>query len=126
MGRIYTKIGIIKIGVSMNYVFINERHKLLPEQEAILDESIEGYNIIKIPSEGWDSCQIVDKIEELNVQNDEGTRFIFVSPIPLMIALSVKNDIIVGIMHNDRREKKEINGKIISVVAQTGWELIWV
>lgn len=107
----------------MNYIFINEQHTLLPEQESLINESLDIVKIIKVPSEGWDSCQIVDKIEELN---EEGVRFIFVSPIPLMIALSVKEDICVGIMHNDKREKKEINGKIISVVAKTGWELIWI
>ena len=106
------------------YVFINEQHKLLSEQEKILSDLIGGYEIIKVPSEGWDSCQIVDKIDELDIGCNEV--FIFVSPIPLMIALSVKNGISVGIMHNDRREKKEVNGEIVSVVAQTGWELIIV
>ncbi len=106
------------------YVFINEQHNLLPEQEKLLNDLIGGYKIVKVSSEGWDSCQIIDKIDELDIGCDEV--FIFVSPIPLMIALSVKNDIPVGIMHNDKREKKEINGKIISTVAQTGWELIWI
>lgn len=106
----------------MNYVFINEQHKLLPEQEKILREGIDEFEIVNVPSDGWNSCQIVDKIDELNI--DKKVMFIFVSPIPLMIALSVKEGIIVGIMHNDKREKKEVNGKIVSTIAQTGWELI--
>ncbi len=107
-----------------NYVFINEQHKLLPEQEKILNEAIDGYEKILIPSDGWTSDQIVDKIDELGIPDD--VIFIFISPIPLMIALSVKSGIKIGIMHNDNREKKEINGKIISVVAKTGWELIFI
>lgn len=109
----------------MNYVFINEQHKLLPQQEKILKEAINGFELVKVPSDGWDSCQIVDKIDELDVGENKPI-FIFVSPIPLMIALSVKNGIPIAIMHNNMREKKEINGKIVSTVAQTGWELIFI
>ena len=106
-----------------NYVFINEQHKLLPEQEHILKgEFLDGYEIVKVPSDGWTSGMILDQITDRSADSV----FIFISPIPLMIGFSVLFKIPIVIMHNDKREKKEINGKIISVVAQTGWQLIWI
>lgn len=46
---------------------------------------------------------------------------VFVSPIPVLIGLTVKNGIDTYIFHNDRRDKKELpNSKIIMVVSQTG------
>lgn len=101
-------------------VLINEQHKLLPDQEHILNEAIDEYKIIKIPVDGWTSTEIVDKLNEIRKNFD---MVIFVSPIPLMIALAVKNRISIGIMYN---EKREINEKIISTVAQTKWELIFI
>lgn len=108
----------------MNFVMLNEQHRLLPEQEKLINDA-GNYTIVKVPAEGWTRDEIMKSFhDKMYVCNETG--IIFVSPIPLMIALAVKNEIKVGIMHNDKREKKELNGKIISTVAQIGWELIWI
>jgi len=53
-----------------------------------------------------------------------GNTIVFVSPIPYMVKELAK-DANVLVFHNDRREKKQLpNGKIIQVVAETGWQLV--
>lgn len=54
------------------------------------------------------------------------TDVVFVSPVPVLLAkLSASQVVKVHVLHNDNREKKELpNGKIISVVAKEGWELV--
>ena len=113
-------------------VLLNEQHKLLPEQKELLDSKFPKYKVKSIPAEGWTR-------EEMETITDElvGRTVVFVSPIPLLIReLSVisgaemqqdfrnKEFTKVFLFHNDKREKKEINGKIISVISKTGWELV--
>jgi len=121
----------------MTKVIINEQHKLLEDQERILNEKFSTWDLYKVPADGWNVAQI-EKVEE-ELRNEV---VIFCSPIPLLIARLSENlgylrrNFIgnddkklpeVLIFHNDHREKKELpNGKVISVVAQTGWELISV
>jgi hypothetical protein len=62
---------------------------------------------------------------------------VFVSPIPALLLILAQRDgerfgsgandglSCVQVFHNNKREKKELpNGKIISVTATEGWELI--
>ena len=116
-------------------VVMNETHSLLPEQEEILGMVYEGFDILPVPAQGWGIGVMIDKIHELHERAcREKLDIVFVSPIPLMIreltemALcpnSGRRRYRVKLFHNDRREKKELpGGKIIQVVAQTGWELV--
>jgi len=119
------------------FVIINEQHSLLPAQIEILENRIGDYEIIRVPAMGWtlkEQYEILQKLVHHIV--------IFVSPIPyLMKQLSFyegyghmencDNGLLIGygtqvlVFHNDKREKKELpNGKIISVVAETGWQLV--
>lgn len=116
-------------------IVMNESHSLLPEQEKILGMVYEGFDILPVPSQGWDTDEMLDKINQLHDKAcEEKLDIVFVSPIPLMIREltemamcpnSGRRRYRVKLFHNDRREKKELpGGKIIQVVAQTGWELV--
>ena len=116
-------------------IVMNESHSLLPEQEKILGMVYEGFDILPVPSQGWNIGEMIDQINQLHEKACvEKFDIVFVSPIPLMIRELTEMAICpkgsgrrykVKLFHNDRREKKELpDGKIIQVVAQTGWELV--
>jgi len=121
-------------------VFLNEQHRLLVDQVAVLNEKFgaDDWVIVPIPETGWNLEEQKQVIAEL-----EGD-VVFASCPPVMVKLasvaSVSNYAqgMVGtsldspgksidevfVFANDRREKKELpNGKVISVTAQTGWYL---
>jgi len=121
-------------------IIINEQHSLLEEQEQILNKTYTTWEKLLVPASGW----TIEEIKEVAIKL-EGV-VIFVSPIPVLIKwLSEDSEIngynkcpagyyntsnmsmveSVKIFHNDKREKKELpNGRIISVTAETGWQLI--
>ena len=127
-------------------VVMSEQHSLLPEQEMLLNNAFPAYEmaaeygeeqvgycweILPVPADGWNLNQMDEVIRDLK---DVDT-VVFVSPIPYLLAkLSREHDYVtdsevlhrdVRLFHNDQREKKELpNGRMISVVAQTGWQLI--
>lgn len=120
---------------------MNEQHALLPEQERILKEKFESYDILKVPADGWTLEEIENQIKD--IINEQVDTVICVSPIPYLInrlssmhawyeanvhyeaTFDITKSPKVLIFHNDNRVKKELpNGKIISVVAQEGWQLI--
>jgi len=120
-------------------VIINESHKILKEQEEILNERFSEYELLKVPSEGWTKKEMDDMISKWHFKIfDQTIKFVFISPIPYLInVLSIKEGFnngeddnyekceqIVYIFHNDNRIKKEINGKLISVISETGWQLL--
>lgn len=117
--------------IMKNVVVINEQHNLLSQQEELIRKKLGGdIEFIKIPQLGLDKEEIEKLAKKLN--NLENTNTIIVSPIPLLLGLLAcehkerfndKNNYLY-IFHNDKREKKEINGVIRSVVASDGWELI--
>jgi hypothetical protein len=118
-------------------IIINEQHSLLPEQEKILNTQFPSWEFLKVPSDGWTLPEIMEKAKELAKDN-----VVFCSPVPLLLAELAKNAGFqdacsrvepgyagqvpsVFVFHNDRREKKELpNGKVISVTAKEGWELV--
>jgi len=111
-------------------VIINEQHNLLSEQRQILDAAFGAgdWEVVKVPKDGWN----LDEIENL----DLGTHVCFVSPVPALImrlqgTASFTTGEVGGtwsqvfLLHNDRREKVELpDGRIISRVAKTGWQLV--
>ena len=116
-------------------IVMNETHSLLSEQKEILGRTYEKFDILPVPSQGWTLDEMIDKIHEIHERAcREELDIVFVSPIPLMIRELAEMAICpnsrrrryrVKLFHNDRREKKELpDGRIISVVAQTGWELV--
>jgi len=131
-------------------VIINEQHSLLPEQKEILKERFGSWKTIEVPASGWELDEMKEvkeklyrKLAEIKGNNillkEYDNTVVFVSPVPYLIKeLSLKSQsgdwgdnpnkvqlFKVRVFHNDRREKKELpNGKVISVVAKTGWELV--
>ena len=111
-------------------VIINEQHSLLAEQRLILNHTFkENLKIKNVPAKGWTWTQqenIAREIIELNI-----THVVFVSPVPVLLrelsyhwGRDSKNPIVL-VFHNDNRQKKELpNGKIISVIAKEGWQLV--
>lgn len=125
--------------MSKVYVVINEQHSLFSQQREILDQRFPSWEFYKIPAEGLTLDEQHQVVQEL-----KGNIIVFASPVPFLmkelayiagfadiINCENANGLLVGygthvlVFHNDKREKKELpNGKIISVVAETGWQLV--
>ena len=115
-------------------IIINETHSMMDEQRFIIEERFgQKYEFLKVPSQGWTLDEMERVIEEIweEYMNSVGEmNIVFVSPVPYLLkelALlgAEYTSFNVLVMHNDRREKKELpDGRIISVVAQTGWQLV--
>lgn len=115
-------------------VIMNETHKLLSEQKAILEEAFpDEVSFLKVPELGWDIQEQEQVLKHLNDLLEKDVNVVFVSPVPVLLmwaaylegigAMNKSGQVLV--FHNDKREKKELpNGKIIMTVAQTGWELV--
>lgn len=105
-------------------VIISEQHTILAEQESKLNQNFgQNWERRNIPADGLSLHEQIELVDELQ---DEVV--VFLSPIPVMIATRLN---VPGpkpstyLFHNDKREKKELpNGKVISVTAQDGWELV--
>lgn len=115
-------------------VILNEQHKLLPEQENLLNKRFEeNWEIFSVPAKGWDRKEIKNIADRL--KGNGGV--VFASPVPLLIGLLADyNGYLEGveslggftplyIFFNSHREKKELpNGKVIFTIPQKGWELV--
>lgn len=121
-------------------VLINEQHKMMKEQIEILNDKYESWETCLVPASGWTIKEQKEKAIELQ---DHWRDIVFASPVPFLLMLCSNRDgraseaqywgqnapetSAVSLFHNDKREKKELpNGKIINVVAQTGWQLVYV
>ena len=106
----------------MIVVVINEQHKLLPEQRALLERLRAPWAELRVPAGGWPLAEIRARFRALRGQR--GVRVLFVSPIPA--AMRVLGGTKWGVFHNDKREKRELpDGRIVAVTAKTGWEIVW-
>jgi len=118
-------------------LIINEQHKLLPEQESILQREYDTLETLKVPATGWTLGDMRDVAASLEAALEKGdTDLVFVSPIPYLVRrlgwyiayLTFDRAVTPGsvrLFHNDRREKKELpNGRVIMTVAREGWQLI--
>jgi hypothetical protein len=104
------------------YVVINEQHTLLPEQRELLDERFgcDGWKPLLVPAAGWSLAELEAIARAWPLE----TAAVFASSIPVLIR-DLARRAVCYVFHNDRREKVELpNGKIISRVAKTGWELV--
>lgn len=109
-----------------NVIIINEQHRLMEQQEEVIERQLgNDIELLKIPAQGINRQEIEDLANELN---NKAVNVIVLSPIPLLLARLAHNQGTnnVWILHNDRRDKIEINGQIRMVVAKDGWELIQV
>lgn len=110
-------------------IIINEQHTLLPEQATVLTNNFNIWDTIKVPAEGWDRTTRDKMCAELT------GNIVFVSPVPGMIlglamraqAAADESGVVnmrPWVFANDTREKKELpDGRVISVLAKTGWYL---
>jgi len=120
-------------------VFINEQHRLLPQQEELLnkkfnylesgyiennpyeDVPVRGWEIYSVPSTGWTKKEMEEVVSSIT---DSKNKIVMVSPIPFLIREFTKKGTEVFLFHNDNREKTEKDGKIFYTVAGDGWQLI--
>jgi hypothetical protein len=113
-------------------VFLNEQHSLLTSQEEALEERFEHWLIVDVPAGGWSRPEMDHELEKI----EPFTAIVFGSPIPYMIgtaaATAKRQQTPVFILHNDRREAKEVvdrttgQTKVIHTLAVNGWELVRV
>lgn len=140
-----------KVIINEQHTIMEEQDKLIRQElgnyelidnpnmtRMVSDEGIVGnYEVVKIPSEGLNKQQIEKLANELvNDAIVRGENIVVMSPIPLLLGILTREvarygneyDGLIGgvyILHNDKREKKELpDGRILSVIASTGWELI--
>ena len=116
-------------------VVINEEHTLFPDQERVLLEHFESFERVNVPAEGWTLDEIRATAENLWSKSGEHA-IVFASPIPALLAMLARwNGQVEGthamteqnvfVLHNDRRDKKELpGGKIIAAIAAEGWQLV--
>jgi hypothetical protein len=114
-------------------IVINEQHKLLPIQDYLLRIYCgDSWETFTVPAGGMTIAEQVDAATGLVGKYD---RVIFVSPVPVMLAKAVYWATVfhedlgreVWVFVNERREKKELpDGRVISTLAQDGWELFKV
>ncbi|APC82206.1 hypothetical protein [Clostridium botulinum] len=115
-------------------VILNEQHSLMEEQKELLLKRFKSFEVLSVPKDGWSLEEMKDIVNNLHIGavNIEMKNIIFASPIPALMKL-ISEEVSMEscnpsewfVFHNSKREKKELpNGKIVSVVASTGWELV--
>lgn len=104
-------------------ILLNKRfHKLVPGDELWTDEVTRDWEILSVPADGWTLKEQKDIVEQLM---QEDATIVFASPIPYLLKELARLGKPVLVFHTDKREKKELpGGKIISVVAKDGWQLV--
>jgi len=123
-------------------LIINEQHTLLDEQKDIMTQKFGTWKTILVPKNGW------NREKQHAVRMELKGQVVFASPIPGLVKLLSRDSAInwvgnrisseypfspygenrevteVWVFSNDTRQKKELpGGKIISILAQTGWYL---
>lgn len=110
-------------------VVMNASHSLLSSQISLLGG--EGnFEIVTIPGEGLTLPQIEDLVGQLAQDDfeDSQSSLVVLSPIPALLAGLARKGVPFSVLHNDRREAKEIPDgkggvKLIHVIAKEGWVL---
>ena len=123
-------------------VVINKQHILLSEQLKVLLGLQEKIEFLYVPENGWNRKEMIEIMKGM-----EEETIIFVSPIPFMLSqlshsagMNTCADLcakeypfaqrglykpsLVTSFCNDKRVTRELpNGKVISVISETGWYL---
>ena len=102
-------------------------HIIKNEQHSIMDDQLKALKVkfgrdmkvieVNAPAAGW-TLEQMDSISNL-----KGV-IVFLSPIPALMKMMVFKGQDWFVFHNDNRDKKEINGKIIMTVAKEGWVIV--
>lgn len=106
-------------------VILNVQHTLMETQKTELDKRFpDGWEIYPVPANGWKLDEMQKIAEELS-----GFQVVFASPVPALMKLLATYDggttETFFVLHNDKREKKELpNGRIIMTVAKEGWVIV--
>ena len=127
----------------MMKVVLNEQHKLMDDQKRILDERFgtENWELFLVPKSGWKLEQMKEVAKKLLTGiTCYSEVVVFASPVPALMALIAEGVskcssehgetgytwwIPFFVLHNDRREKKELpDGRIIMTVAKEGWVIV--
>lgn len=118
----------------MKIVILNEQHTLTPQQVALIGD----HELFPVPAAGWDLATQQGRVfDDLAKKVANGLTVVFASPVPATLGLLAAHtawckdrgrpygDVVV--LHNDRREKKELpGGKVVFTVATEGWQLVTV
>lgn len=131
-------------------VVLNEAHKLLPDQERLLNEQFpDGWELLSVPADGWNLDQQLQMVDKLWTKT---APVVFASPVPVLLGKLVSSRaarrrqllteawsppmqrVLPGpvlVLHNDRRVAREVPDgkggvKVIHVVAPDGWQLVTV
>ena len=119
-------------------VIINEQHTMFPQQVELLNSTYDEWETLLVPAAGWSKEEQEEKSGE--IQN-HWRDIVFASPVPYLMIMCAQREgkaieaqywgqhspetSCVYLLHNDKREKKELpGGKIINAVAQDGWALV--
>lgn len=101
-------------------VIMNKQHTLFEEQQTILNDRFESYEVILIPPSGWTRQDMDEHVEEL-IKGDAD--IVFLSPVPYMLMRVCKilgneeKGCSVLLFHRDTRYKATRRGG-------TPWQLI--
>lgn len=123
------------------FIIINEQHSIMEDQKKVIQEKFPNAKLEKvaIPAKGLNLQEISELSFNLyHKAVREDAVIIMASPIPAMIknitamiyqiegeSQGIAKNTDIFILHNDRREKKELpNGKIVFTVAKEGWQLV--
>jgi hypothetical protein len=114
-------------------VYLNEQHKLLPQQVA----AIGPHTIRPVPAAGWTLAEMKEEMNAAACHEE----VCFASPIPALLgwlaayAAEVnaggESSFAVYVLHNDNRVAKEITKpdgttQVIHTIAPEGWELVHI
>ena len=122
-------------------VIMNESHSMMEDQERVMKEHFgEDWEVYPVPASGWTKEEMDEQMKKMREMNQKhgGLNIVFLSPVPYMLMELTRNEmyapsaeycentgLFVHVLHNDRREKKELpNGRYISVIAKEGWQLL--
>ena len=112
-------------------IIINETHSMMDEQKSIIEERYQNYEFLKVPSHGWtleEMKKIKSKIWEEYMYSSGEMNIVFVSPVPYLLkelaSLGAKFSSFKSLWCTMTQGERTPDGRIISVVAQTGWQLV--
>jgi hypothetical protein len=70
-------------------VVLNESHKLLPDQERLLNEQLlDGWELLPVPADGWDLEQQLQLVDKLRT---ETAPVVLASPVPVLLGKLVSS-----------------------------------
>ena len=103
--------------MAKNIVIMNKQHSLTEEQERLLKERFKEFKIMFVDEKGW----TLNYMRNLTLNKDDN--FIFVSPVPYLLARLCKEQYKVFLFHNDKRDK--IDNNLTWLLAANDKSILW-